>query len=77
MSSRCAGAFGSEERQAQRDLADTEALLSAGLRELEEAESVRAQLAAELDKLSHQLNRENEKTDLMLDMLGSLLQEVR
>ena len=56
---------------------ETSTLLETGVEQLNEIAEVMVRLRSEHDKLSVQLMHENEKADLLFNILGSLLQEVR
>lgn len=58
------------------DHADCSELLQRGLKQLSEVAAVLANLRTEHDTLTASIAAENEKGDLLLNILGSLLQEV-
>ncbi len=60
-----------------QDYEETSTLLEAGVAQLNEIAEVLVRLQGVHDKLSTQLLHENEKADLLYNILGSLLLEVR
>ncbi len=62
--------------QLSSEFEETSTLLENGVEQLNEIAEVMIRLRSEHDKLSLQLMHENEKADLLYNILGSLLQEV-
>jgi hypothetical protein len=68
---------GSGVRKALRQEHDnSSAMLAQGRQQLQDMEDAVVRLQSEYEKLSSELSHENEKGDLLLNILGSLLQEV-
>lgn len=59
------------------EYADCSALFQRGLQQLNEVAAVLYNLRAEQEAISAAVSHENEKGDLLMNILGSLLQEVR